>query len=359
MKKESKVSDIGEKELVRLLTAQIITTPDQLDGLGHDAGFFRLELKDGEILAVNTDRSGKNVAEDLGLAGPECSGDFAVSHAVSDIVVAGGVPRFITLALLLPPDTPVSHVRQFMQGAQAAAARYGAPIIAGDTKKSREFACVVTATGTLAQANRITRSGAQPGDLLVATGYPGSMFYALTALRESIALTDDAKEAATQALVWQNPPFAFGVEVSQSCLVHAGTDMSDGLADAIHTLCQDSGLGSCIDESAIVAHPQLHALPQLTGVSPFQAALFGGDWQYLYAVPEANLQRLNELAGRHATAIHVVGRCTADQRVVLRKADGSSFLLNNISKDHFSQEGRGYYQRIRQQPDLHLGEPIP
>lgn len=359
MRDEPRISDIGEKELVRLLTAQIATTPDQIDGLGHDAAFFRLKLQDGEIIAVNTDRSGKNVAENLGLAGPECSGDFAVSHAVSDIVVAGGVPRFLTLALLLPPDTLVNHVHQFMQGAQAAAARYGAPIIAGDTKKSSEFSCVVTATGILAQANRITRSGAQPDDLLVATGHPGSMFYALTAFRESIALSSDAMETAKQVLIRQTPPFAFGLEVGRNRLVHAGTDMSDGLADAIHTLCQSSALGACIDEPAIETHPQLQALPQLTGVKPFQAALFGGDWQYLYAVPETSFQALSDLAHRHATAIHVVGRCTTDQRVVLRRADGSSCLLNNISKDHFSRAGRGYYQRIRKQPDLHLGERIP
>lgn len=358
MTDERRICDIGEKELVRLLTGQIVTPPEQLDGLGHDAAFFKLQLGDDEIIAVNTDRSGRNVAEDLGLAGPECSGDFAVSHAVSDIVVSGATPRFATLALLLPPDTRVSHVQQFMQGAQRAADRYGAPIIAGDTKKSSEFACVVTATGTLPRTHKITRAGAQPGDLLVATGHPGSMFYALTVFREKVVLSSDGMDHAKEALVKQNPPFAFGLEVGRSRLVHAGTDISDGLANAIHAICQSSGVGALIDDRSIRVHPLLQEMPQITGIRPFQAALFGGDWQYLYALPEANLQALQGLALRSATATHVVGRCTEEQRVKIQRADGQMYLLNNISKDHFSTAGRGYYHGIRNQLDIHIGERI-
>ncbi len=80
MRDEPRISDIGEKELVRLLTAQIATTPDQIDGLGHDAAFFRLKLQDGEIIAVNTDRSGKNVAENLGLAGLTAPGKWPIAR---------------------------------------------------------------------------------------------------------------------------------------------------------------------------------------------------------------------------------------------------------------------------------------
>ncbi len=148
-------------------------------------------VQDDELLVLNTDRSGLNAAFGLGLAGPECVGDFGVSHAISDIVVAGGIPRAVTVALLLPIDSTLGFVRGVMQGASEAAKRYGAEIVAGDTKQNPKFALIATAIGTASRGKRICRSGARPGDALVVTGFLGSMLLGL------IAFKRDAPASAT------------------------------------------------------------------------------------------------------------------------------------------------------------------
>lgn len=126
----------GERRLVAEIAGMLATPSMLVDGFAHDAAFVDLRQKDNELLVLNTDRSGLNAAYGLGLAGPECVGDFGVSHAISDIVVAGGVPRAVTVALLLPADTTVGFVRGVMKGAADAARRYGAEIVAGDTKQN-------------------------------------------------------------------------------------------------------------------------------------------------------------------------------------------------------------------------------
>ena len=93
MDKELTVREAGERRVVAAITSGMAVPEFLVDGFGHDAAFVDLGVGDDELLVLNTDRSGLNAAYGLGLAGPECVGDFGVSHAISDVVVAGGIPR--------------------------------------------------------------------------------------------------------------------------------------------------------------------------------------------------------------------------------------------------------------------------
>ena len=80
-----KLNEIGEKKLVRDLTSLYTPNPCLVGGFGHDSAILDIALSSDEYLLMNTDRSGMNIAYKLGLADASCVGDFAVSHAVSDI----------------------------------------------------------------------------------------------------------------------------------------------------------------------------------------------------------------------------------------------------------------------------------
>ena len=144
---ETKLNEIGEKKLVNILTEAIIADTRLYGAFGHDSGILDLSVAEDEFLLVNTDRSGANVAYSLGIANGECIGDFAVSHAVSDIFASGGVPMAITIALLLPDDISVSLAKEIMVGADCAARKYGAFIASGDTKCNSKLSVVATAIG--------------------------------------------------------------------------------------------------------------------------------------------------------------------------------------------------------------------
>jgi thiamine-monophosphate kinase len=330
------LSDLGERAVVAEI-ARILPKPDPLlDGIGHDAAFFDIDLANDEVLVINTDRSGLNVAFQLGLAGAECVGDFGVSHAVSDIVVAGGAPRAITVALLLPRQLTLGFVCDVMQGAVEAASRFGATIVAGDTKANPKFAMVVTAVGTAPRHQRVTRSGARPGDLLVVTGNLGSMLLGLQAFRQSMPLSDDLRRILSKALVEQRPPFDLGKAITQAGLPKAGTDISDGLPGAIHALCGNSHVGAMIDEASIPLDRSLLGVAQALSLTPLQLSSAGGDWQFLYAVPADQVERLQTIAATIGERISVIGKFIAENLLACRGMDGVWRTLLRVEHDTFA-----------------------
>lgn len=342
------LQEVGERVAVREITRALRPSPLLLDGFGHDAGFVDISLSGDEVLVVNTDRSGLNIAYTLGLAGPECVGDFGVSHAVSDVIAAGGTPRVVTVALLLPPDTQLGFVRRVMLGAEHAAARYGAVLSGGDTKQNPKFAMVVTAIGTAHRENRLCRSTARAGDALVVTGHLGSMLLGRIAHRRKLDLPDAARQVLDDALIHQNPPFLLGRGLADSRVASACVDISDGLAGALYGLCSASGVGAMVDERSLPIDPALSRVVDTVGIRPMQLTCGGGDWQYLYSVPHESLERAFEIASRLGTPISVIGWVIEQETIVVRTLEGDCRHLNRVEHDSFSSgnQGVGYFSSL-------------
>lgn len=345
---ERTVRELGERYVVADVTRSMRSPDFLLDGFGHDAAFVDLPMNQHEVLAINTDRSGINIAYKLGLAGPECIGDLGVSHAVSDIAVAGGTPRAITIALLLPPESTIGFVRGVMRGAELAAERYGASIVGGDTKQNPKFAIVVTAFGTVPREKRVRRSGARPGDSLVVTGHLGSMLLGMMVFRNSLEIDKDARQIAIRALVEQRPPFRLGRAVADSGIACAGIDISDGLSGAVHSICGASGVGALIEESRIPLDPRLASVVQASGCTPLQLSSAGGDWQYLYSVPPERLTALNHLAESLSTVVNVIGRVVEPHTFAVKTVDGTWRQLKRVEHDSFADGagGGGHFANI-------------
>ncbi len=342
------VREVGERQVVAEITGMMVAPSMLVDGFGHDSAFIDICRGDNELLVLNTDRSGLNAAYSLGLAGPECVGDFGVSHAISDIVVAGGIPRAVTVALLLPADSTLGFVRGVMRGAAEAARRYGAEIVAGDTKQNPKFAMVATAVGTVPRDKRICRSGARPGDALVVTGFLGSMLLGLIACKRALPLGDRVRNIVEQAIIEQRPPFSLGRGIAEAGIPHAGTDISDGLPGAIHAICGASDCGAFVDELRIPLDPHLDELILASGLSPLQLGTAGGDWQFLYAVPPELLPSLQLLAASQDAKVTVIGGMTENQEIAIRHFDGAWHQLERIEHDSFADAGNGigHFSRI-------------
>ena len=345
---EKTVRELGERFVVADVTRAMHPADFLLDGFGHDAAFVDLPRNADDVLVINTDRSGINVAYKFGLAGPECVGDLGVSHAVSDVVVAGGVPRAVTVALLLPADSTIGFVRGVMKGAELAAERYGASIVGGDTKQNPKFAIVVTVVGTAHRDKRVRRSGAQPSDLLVVTGYLGSMLLGMMAFGKSLPIGDRARRVVESALVNQRPPFRLGRAVSDAGIARAGIDISDGLPGAIHALCEASGVGALVDERRIPLHPELADLFAASGLGPLQLSSAGGDWQYLYSVPADRLAELNQIAASVGAVVGVIGTVVERGMLAVRTMDGAWRQLERLEHDSFADGagGGGHFAKV-------------
>ena len=139
MDDDKTLSQVGERNIKRIILDTLSAPKNLVDGFGHDSSFLDIDIKHDELLFMNTDRSGLSIGYKLGLANAECIGDLGVSHAISDIVASGGNPVAVSVALLLPPDLTVGFVKEVMRGVELSANKYGATLAGGDTKKHSKF----------------------------------------------------------------------------------------------------------------------------------------------------------------------------------------------------------------------------
>ena len=336
MKENNTISEVGEKFLVSQITNMLDVDSRLIGGFGHDSAFLDINICDDEVLLLNTDRSGLNLAYSLGLSNAKCVGDFAISHAVSDILVSGGLPIAVSIALLLPENVSFKFVKEVMLGAEEAAKRYGAFIASGDTKKNPKFAMVVTAIGKCKKNHIISRKGAKEGDFIVATGYFGTMISGYLAIKNGLDISSQTKELFYKALIYQNPPYKIANQISQAKIVNAGLDNSDGLSSSIYTICDRNDLGAVIYKDAVPMKDEARAVATELNMDEFSLCLASGDWQFIYSVSKENIKPFMQIAQANNTNATIIGEFTKDPNVLL-KSQNSYYVLQRIQNDRFNQ----------------------
>lgn len=341
------LNELSEKIIVKEITKLLDVNELLLDGFGHDSAFIDTTISDDEIILMNTDRSGVNSAYTLGLSSAECVGDFGISHAVSDIIASGGKPIAITVALLLPDNLTLSFVKDVMNGAQKAAKKYGAFLAAGDTKKNSKFAMVVTVIGKAKKDERLTRSGANTGDFIVVTGDLGTMVSGLLSIKKDIDLSKEQTELFHNALIYQNPPYKLGLELSKMRVANACTDNSDGLPSSLYNICNASGLGAIIDESKIPINKASKEIAQKLKIREFQLALAAGDWQYIYSIPKENIDEIQNISKKLNFPLTVIGKFIDGNKVIIKTLENEHRVLKRIENDRFTKKsGNNYFESI-------------
>jgi thiamine-monophosphate kinase len=346
------LKELSEKIIVQEITQMLDVSELLLDGFGHDSAFIDIKIDEDEVLLMNTDRSGINIAYTLGLSDGECVGDFGVSHAISDIIASGGQPISVTIALLLPESLTLEFVKEVMIGAQKAAKKYGAFLAAGDTKKNPKFAMVVTAVGKAHKTERLTRSKVKKDDLLVVTGNLGTMLSGQIAFKRNIIISKEAGDIFKKSLIYQNPPYELGIKLSQARVANACTDISDGLASSIYDMCSSSGFGAIIDESKIPIHNESLKVAEYLNIRPMQLTFSGGDWQYLYAISEKNIEKVYKIAKEGDWQVTVIGKIIENNLIITKTLENEFKILKRIENDRFSKlNGKSFFEVLEEKID--------
>ena len=330
---------VGERFIKSRILERIQSFPavtkELIGGLGHDAGILNNPLGPDDKLLINTDKSGVSKAYKLGLAGGECIGDFAVSHAVSDILATGGEPFAVSVALMLPGDTTVGLVDEILDGILQACADFNVTLTGGDTKKADTLSVVVTALGRAPSINLLYRNTPQPGDQLVVSGVLGSMLLGSAVFKRGHAVSEAVRDALVHAQICQRPPFRLALEMSRARVANACTDISDGLQAACRNMISGSSFGVELDEIQVPVHPELKGLANTLALSPLQLSMAGGDWQFLYCVPKGNIATLGKISDRSDTRLTVIGEVIESGGIWAKTREGHRKKLRQIEHDSF------------------------
>ncbi|MBB2888383.1 MULTISPECIES: thiamine-phosphate kinase [Pseudomonas] len=294
-------------------------------GIGDDCAL--LAIPPGEQLAISTDTlvAGVHFADPCD---PFLLGQRSLAVAVSDLAAMGATPVAFTLALTLPTGTS-DWLEAFARGLNLMAQNCRVALVGGDTTRG-PLSLTMTVFGRVPTGLALTRSGAQPGDLLCVGGDLGNGAGALPLVLGQ-RTADAAIADPLLAHYWSpQPQLALGQALRGKAT--AALDISDGLlADCGH-IALASKVGIRVERSRLPLSKALLAFLGQSGAE--QAALSGGDDYVLaFTLPPAELPSL--LAD--GWSIHVLGQVVAGQGVILLDADGHDITPPIRGYQHFRE----------------------
>jgi thiamine-monophosphate kinase len=273
------LSDLGEDDVVAMLTAGLPVHPGLVVGPGDDAAVVTVAGAD-VVMSADMLLEGRHFRRDWSSA--EDVGHKAAAANLADIVAMGARPRALMLSLGAPADLPTDWVRELVLGIVAEAEPLGCALVGGDTVATAGEAgpvvVSVSVVGELVQGAAVLRSGARPGDLVGLAGRVGWSAAGLSVLRRGFRSPRAVVAAHRRPLVpYEAGPSA--VAAGATALI----DVSDGLLRDATRLADASAVCVQLDSAALEPDDPLLEVAAALGHDPNEWVLGGGEDHALLA----------------------------------------------------------------------------
>jgi thiamine-monophosphate kinase len=234
----------------------------------------------------------------------------------------------MTLSLSMP-NADEEWIAGFAAGLLQLADEYDVALIGGDTVRGPLVATVQLA-GWVESDRWLTRSGAQPGDLLMISGIPGEAAAGLEVIQQHLPRSS-ATARLRQRFSRPRPRVALGRQLRT--IATAAMDVSDGLLTDLHKLCIAGGCGAQLNIDAL---PSSAAMQEVFGEdASIDYALAGGDdYELLFTLPAA---RATELMARRDPVVPLtqIGVITREPGVRCVR-HGTPYTPSRSGYDHFA-----------------------
>lgn len=261
------IGDVGEFELIKIITKTLSSGPQVLLGPGDDAAV--LAVPSGQVV-VSTDVLVEGVHFRHDWSTGFDVGRKAVAASVADLEAMGATPLGLVVGFSAPPSTPMTWVRFFTQGLQQECEAAGIPLVGGDITQAEKIVLSMTVLGSLERA--VTRSGAEPGQLVAIRGRLGWSAAGLAVLGRGFRSPRAVVEAH------RTPEVAYGAGAEAAAAgATAMIDVSDGLLADLGHIARASGVAVDIDSEALEIAEPIRAVAAATGKDPLGFVLTGGE----------------------------------------------------------------------------------
>jgi thiamine-monophosphate kinase len=281
-------------------------------GIGDDAAVLRA----GRQVVWTIDQQVEGVHFRRDWLRDDDLGFRATVAAVSDVLAMGAEPHAALAAWTIPDGLDEAAIDAIARGQRAACERLRCPIVGGNLARGPVLSIATTAVGFVRPGREaIGRSGAHPGDRLMAVGALGEAALGLAALQ---AGRGDELAAARFVLAWRRPPVHLDASVSLARHASAMVDVSDGLAQDVGHLAKASELRAVLDEPALEAlvDAPMRSLAASLGVDPLVCVLAGGEDYALVAAVSPDAPAIPDA--------RAIGWLEPGEGVVVRAAGGST-----------------------------------
>lgn len=265
---------VMEADLIAHLRRRLPSHPLLRLGIGDDAAVLRMAEVDDCVMTV--DMMMDQVDFELGHVDPRRVGRKALAINLSDLAAMASEPLAGVVAVALPRTDGMNLAVALYEGMLPLAEEYGLAIAGGDTNSwNGPLVISVTLLGKVMTQGALRRSGARPGDRLLVTGSLGGSI---------LGRQFDFQPRVHEALL-----------LMRRYELHAGMDISDGLAIDLARLSAESGCGAVVWTDAVpIAEDAYRLVEQLAdGSSPLEHALTDGeDFELLLAASPEEAERI-------------------------------------------------------------------
>ena len=246
--------ELGEDHLLAQILPSLPRNRSVRLGPGDDCAV--VEIKGGttlQLLKTDCLVEGVHFAKETA---PTAIGWKAMARPLSDFAAMSGLPRFVLVTLIAPPEKTLDWVRKIYRGLGKAARRFNVAIVGGETSNTKGPAVIsVSAIGFVEKDRWVGRAGGKANDELFVTGRLGGSLRG-----RHLKFSPRIDESR-----WLTEHFS----------IHAMMDLSDGLGTDLPRLAEASGVGFEVDDAALPLNP---------GCTPRQAISDGEDYELLFAI---------------------------------------------------------------------------
>ena len=304
-----KVSDIGEKELVKYIIANSKDiTPDDT----AITEFNSTNLISTCDMLIQSRHFPENMSYfDMGFK--------AVTVNVSDIAAMGANPLGFLLSIAIPKDLELDSFKEIIDGVLKACEFYSIPLIGGDTNEASEIIISGTALGLCERP--LMKDTYNKGDLIAITGDIG-----LSALGFKLDVLDNVyvkKALKPQARVKE------GIILKD--FATSATDITDGLASELYEIKKD-GFGFMIYEEMLEIYNEYKNMANELDLDYLDLILHvGEDFELLFTISKENLEKL-------PIDCKVIGEVTDSDVVEITFENGFVEFIKNKGYEHYVSE---------------------
>lgn len=267
-----------ERELIEWLEKKLPGNSRLEVGLGDDAAVFTRFAQDQQLV-VTTDLLTDGVDFLIDHVDPEQIGHKALGVNLSDLAAMAAKPVAAFVSLVLPHSgterlSVLELAKGLYRGMMPLAEKFEVTIAGGDTNTwDGPLAISITALGETTRRGPLQRSEGLPRDHLLVTGHLGGSI-----LGRHLQVEPRVNEALL---------------MHERYDLHAGIDISDGLALDVSRLAKACGVGAMLDIAGLPVSDAAHILATQDGRSAVEHALSDGeDFELVLAVPAADATRI-------------------------------------------------------------------
>jgi hydrogenase expression/formation protein HypE len=261
-------------------------------------------------------------------------GKLAVCGTVNDISVCGGVPKYLSLSLIIEEGFRMQDLKTIIESLKAVADSCGVQIVTGDTKVVEKGNCdgLYINTSGIGFIDRNIKLGAEmikPGDKVIVSGTMGDHGLAVLCAREKLFAESPLKSdcAPLAGLINMLHEYIEGIRVMRD-------PTRGGLATTLKEFVESSGYSIKIFSDLIPVRDEVRGACEILGIDPLYAANEGK--MVLIAAPEFAESIVYVLKshplGKNAAIIGEV-TCEMKGRLLLDTGFGSTRIIDKLYGD--------------------------